>query len=208
MSFEKKVHDKDVELEKLDISLLKFFWQTNPFLKSTRNTIPKFLKKIEILKNFTDLELQGLSRCLHKRSFDKGEVIFKESDQGVGFYFITRGLVDIVIEKDHSTNQQDEAKKISSSVVVTLERNDYFGELAMLQDKHVRNATAIAKEPCELLGLFKPDLDNMIHEKPVLAAKLLQSVSLITANRLYSITQEVRKLKEKNRILMEKKNEK
>ncbi|EQC52083.1 hypothetical protein, partial [Bacteriovorax sp. DB6_IX] len=48
-----------------------------------------------------------------------------------------------------------------------------------------------------LLGFFKPDLDAMIHEKPVVASKLLQSVSLIVANRLYSVTQEVRRLKDR-----------
>lgn len=74
----------------------------------------------------------------------------------------------------------------------------------MLQKKHNRTATARAASNCVLLGIFKPDLDNLIYEKPIIASKLLQSVSLIIANRLYSITQEVRVLKEKLRVSREK----
>lgn len=202
MSYERRMREEGIDTKKLDISLLKFFWQTNPFLKSAKNTIPNFLKRLEVFKNFTDLELLALTRSMHRRTFDKGEVIFNESDPGVGFYFIVRGAVDIVIQKNHAGNSDDDGVK--SKVVVSLERNDYFGELAMLQERHVRNATAVAKEPCELLGFFKPDLDIMFNENPVVAAKLLQSVSLIVANRLYSVTQEVRRLKEKLRIAEEK----
>jgi len=192
MSFEKEVVDKKVDAEKVDIGLLKFFWQTNPFFKSAKNTVPTFLKKLEVFKNFTDYELWELSKRLHKRNFEKGEVIFKEAELGVGFYFIVSGAVDIVVQDNEAIDNESKSK-----VIVSLERNDYFGELAMLQDRHLRNAAAIAKQPCQLLGFFKPDLDAMIHEKPVVASKLLQSVSLIVANRLYSVTQEVRRLKDK-----------
>lgn len=192
MSFEKELNDKKTDIEKVDIGLLKFFWQTNPFLKSAKKTIPAFLKKLEILKNFTDYELWELSKRLHARNFEKGEVIFKEAELGVGFYFIVSGAVDIVIQDNEASDNDSKSK-----VIVSLERNDYFGELAMLQERHLRNAAAIAKQPCQLLGFFKPDLDAMIHEKPVVASKLLQSVSLIVANRLYSVTQEVRRLKDR-----------
>ena len=190
--------------DKVDIGLLKFFWQINPFHKTDKESIPKFLRNLEVFKNFTEFELWQLSQSLHIRSYDKGELIFKENDPGVGFYFIVNGSVNIVIEKDHST-AGDGDKNIESKVVVSLDKNEYFGELAMLQDRHTRNASAVAKGPCELLGIFKPDLDVMINEKPVIASKLLQSVSLIIANRLTSITQEVRKLKEKIKNLEEEK---
>ncbi len=195
MSYENELTSKENNPDKLDIGLLKFFWQTNPFLKSAKNTIPSFLKKLEVFKNFTDLEIWELSKRLHTRNFEKGEVIFREADLGVGFYFIVKGAVDIVVQ---------DSSEGSSRIIVSLESNDYFGELAMLQDRHLRNAAAIAKEPCQLVGIFKPDLDSMIHEKPVVASKLLQSVSLIVANRLYSVTQEVRKLKNRLTVLESK----
>lgn len=202
MSYEKKLEDR--KDDRIDIGLLKFFWQINPLLRSSKNRIPKFLRSLEILKNFTDLELWELSKVFHLRSFDKGDVVFQEGEQGVGFYIIMRGRVDITIEKDHTI--PGEVSEPQSKVVVTLDKNSYFGELALLQNGHIRNASAITIEPSELIGIFKPDLDIIINERPVIASKLLQSISLIVSNRLYSTTQELRRLKEKLRILEEEKN--
>ncbi|EQC43327.1 cyclic nucleotide-binding domain-containing protein [Bacteriovorax sp. Seq25_V] len=199
MSYEKNIEDR--KIDRVDISLLKFFWQINPLLKTAKNKIPKFLRNLEVFKNFSDYELWELSKALHSRTFEKGDIIFRENDLGVGFYFIVRGNVDIVIENDHSVT--GETTELHSKVVVSLEKNDYFGELALLQERHLRNATAVAKEPCELLGIFKPDLDIIINERPVIASKLLQSISLIISNRLYSVTQEVRKLKDRVKVLEE-----
>ncbi len=200
MSYEKNIEDRKVD--RVDISLLKFFWQINPLLKTAKNKIPKFLRNLEVFKNFSDYELWDLSKALHRRTFEKGDIIFRENDLGVGFYFIVRGNVDIVIENDHSQSGES-STELQSKVVVSLEKNDYFGELALLQERHLRNATAVAKEPCELLGIFKPDLDIIINERPVIASKLLQSISLIISNRLYSVTQEVRRLKDRVKVLEE-----
>ncbi len=202
MSFEKEIKNKGSKsVENLEVSMLKFFWQINPFFKSSKKSSISFLRRMKIFENFTDIELWHLSKSMHKRHFEKGEVIFKENESGVGFYFIESGNVDIYIEKNHSSNQEE--GEVDTRVVVTLEKNDYFGELALLQDKHARNASAIAKTPSVLLGIFKPDLDRLIYERPVVASKLLQSISLIVANRLYSVTQDLRVLKDKYNKLKE-----
>lgn len=198
MSFERKINEDDRKgISSLDVSIVKFFFQINPFFNSGKKTEPGFLRRLKIFDSFTDVELWKFTKYLHKRTFEKGEIIFNEGDTGVGFYFIQHGSVDIVIEKNHA-DPNDERK--GARVVVQLAKNDYFGELALLQKKHNRTATARAASNCVLLGVFKPDLDNLIYEKPIIASKLLQSVSLIIANRLYSITQEVRVLKEKLRV--------
>lgn len=202
MSFERKIKESDKEsVVSLDVSIIKFFYQINPFFNSGHKTESGFLRRLKIFDSFTDMELWNFTKYLHKRTFEKGEIIFNEGDTGVGFYFIQHGSVDIVIEKNHA-DPSDERK--GARVVVQLAKNDYFGELALLQKKHNRTATARAASNCVLLGIFKPDLDNLIYEKPIIASKLLQSVSLIIANRLYSITQEVRVLKEKLRVSREK----
>ena len=198
MSFERKINEDDKKgISSLDVSIVKFFFQINPIFNSGKKTESGFLRRLKIFDLFTDVELWKFTKYLHKRTFEKGEIIFNEGDAGVGFYFIQHGNVDIVIEKNHA-DPNDERQ--GARVVVQLAKNDYFGELALLQKKHNRTATARAASNCVLLGIFKPDLDNLIYEKPIIASKLLQSISLIIANRLYSITQEVRVLKEKLRV--------
>ncbi len=178
--------------EKLHIATLKYFWLSNPRLSTGKN-IPKFLRSIPVLGNFTDNELRILSRHMHHRTFGDGEVIFKQNDVGFGFYFIYGGHVDIVAanrEDDFdSTNDQDFTR------LLTLEAGEYFGELALLQEHSLRNASALSRGGCELLGIFKPDVDQLIAHNPVVGAKLLQSVSQIIAHRFYSLSREVRELK-------------
>ncbi len=196
MSYEKEISDKieghEPLPEKLEISVLRYFWQSNPIMGKKVDSIPRFLRRIEVLKNFTENELRILAKFLHLRKFNAGDVIFNQGELGVGFYLIYSGYTDIVVPE---TDTVDGDKEKKSSHVLTLEKYDYFGELALLQQNSTRSAMAISRQGCELIGLFKPDVDQLINIYPLIAAKLLQSVSLIVANRLFSITREVQELK-------------
>ena len=200
MSYEKEISEKiekNEQLpEKLEISVLKYFWQSNPIMGKKVDSIPKFLRRIEVLKNFTENELRILAKFLHVRKFNAGETIFTQGELGVGFYFIYSGYTDLnVLDSEISKDSDDEGKRARH--IITLEKYDYFGELALLQQGSTRNASAVSRQGCELLGLFKPDVDQLINIYPLIAAKLLQSISLIVANRLFSLTREVQELKYK-----------
>lgn len=191
MSYEneinEKVNNKEKLPKKLDIPMLKFFWQTNPLSSVKDGNIPRFLRKIEVLKNFSENELRILSKFMHLRNFENNEKIFKQHDLGVGFYFIYTGNVDVTVESEESSGDK-------TNFILSLNKFDYFGELALLQDNSFRNATVTSRGATELLGIFKPDIETLISENPIVAAKLLQSVSMIIANRLFSVTREVREL--------------
>ena len=195
-SFEKEISEDGKLPPKLDIPVLKYFWQSNPLFSANKNSIPRFLRRIKVLENFSDNELRILSKSMHLRQFTDGEKVFKQNDVGVGFYFIYTGRVDIIVEDEQLIHDEDK-RSPKLNHVVSLDKMDYFGELALLQVNSVRNASAIARESCQLLGIFKPDLEHLIDSSPTVATKLLQAVSIITANRLFSVTNEVRRLKYK-----------
>lgn len=188
MSFEQNIQTKKETPEKVNISLLKFFWQANNRLSGNEDTIPRFLRNVDVLKNFTDEQLRILSKYLHYRTFTEGEKVFSQGEIGIGFYFIYSGTVKLVLEDEEHADKNAEYK-------ITLERYNCFGELALLQKGSVRSATARADEPCELVGIFKPDLDEMIDQHPVIAARLLQSVAVVVTNRLFNITRELKNVK-------------
>lgn len=195
-TIKKNFDDRNDLPGKLDINILKYFWLVGPISGNRKDNIPKFLRRLRVLKNLSDNELRLFSKFLHMRKFEPGEKIFRQNQPGFGCYFIYSGLVDIIVEGDGVT-ESGNAVDVKSRHVVSLERGDYFGELALLQDESLRNATAVAQHHTVLLGVFKPDLEEIIQTKPVLGAKFLQSVSQIIANRLHSLTNEVRYLKHK-----------
>lgn len=95
------------------------------------------------------------------------------------------------------SNRIDEEDEKTPRLVVSLDSGDYFGELALLQENSLRNASAISRDNTLLLGIFKPDVEELINIHPIIATKLLQSISIIIANRLYSLTKEARSMKQK-----------
>lgn len=201
MSFEEKINEKITKKEelpiKINISILKYFWQASPLSRGGDGLIPKFLRGIRVLKNFSDNELRILSRHLHRRLFSFQEVIFNQDDNGVGFYFIFSGQVDIFSENPQIKNHNESIRPDEVDHIITLEKGEHFGELALLQENAVRPVTAVAKKNCELLGILKPDMEELINNHPTVGAKLLQSISIILTDRLSSIAIEMKALKHK-----------
>lgn len=205
-SYEKEVKESGVNdnslSKRIDFGMMKYLWMANPLSRVRRDSIPRFLRNVELLKNFSDNELRILAKFMHSRKFAQSEVIFHEGEIGIGFYFIFSGLVEF--SKLNYSNEVNEEK------FLVLDEFSYFGEMALLQDGNPRSATAKAKNPCELIGIFKPDLEHLIQHHPVIAAKLIQSISLALADRLYSLTEEASKLSRRVRKLekqIEEKNE-
>lgn len=172
--------------KKIDFSMMKYLWLANPLSGTRKDSIPKFLRNIELLKNFSDNELRILAKYMHSRKFAEGEVVFRAGEIGIGFYFVFSGTIEL--------SHDDLGTDISAEKFLVLEEFSYFGELALLQEGNQRTATALAKNKCELVGIFKPDLDNLIVRHPVIAAKLIQSISIALADRLYFLTSEASKM--------------
>ncbi|MDD4974494.1 MAG: cyclic nucleotide-binding domain-containing protein [Bacteriovorax sp.] len=189
-SYEKEVKEagaNKLELtKKIDFSMMKYLWLANPLSGARKDSIPKFLRNVELLKNFSDNELRILAKYLHNRKFAEGEVVFRAGEIGIGFYFIFSGTIEL--------SHDDLDSDINNEKFLVLEEFSYFGELALLQEGNQRTATALARNKCELVGIFKPDLDNLIVRHPVLAAKLIQSISIALADRLYFLTTEASKM--------------
>lgn len=187
-SYEKSVREsKDsIGSKRLDFGVMKYLWMANPLSRVKKDSIPRFLRNVELLKNFSDNELRILAKFMHNRKFSENEIVFREGEIGIGFYFIFSGVIKLS-QKDFELDKNKE--------FLHLEEFAYFGEMAILQDGNPRTATARAMGKCHLIGIFKPDLDHMIEHYPVIAAKLIQSISLALADRLYYLTEEAAKMK-------------
>ncbi|MBC74858.1 MAG: hypothetical protein CME64_02470 [Halobacteriovoraceae bacterium] len=196
MSYESEIKDKtgkdSFRNDRLNIPVLKYFWQASPLSGTRSKGVHNFLRKVSVLDNFTDYELRRFSKFLHLRNFHPGEKVFLEGSGGFGFYLIYSGNVDI--KSGVSTGGEDQ-------LITTLGEGEYFGELALLEERSVRNATAQAKNQVTLLAFFKPDLDELTERYPVVASKLLRSVSLIVSRRFKAVASELKMLKEKLKVV-------
>lgn len=97
-------------------------------------------------------------------TYEKGEVIFHQDDQGDTMYIIQSGAVEI-------SQLQGEQK----TVLALLERGDFFGEMALI-DKHSRSATATAINRSRLLPLTRISLMDRIRHDPGVVIHLLKTL--------------------------------
>ncbi|MFQ5630752.1 MAG: cyclic nucleotide-binding domain-containing protein [bacterium] len=163
------------------------FWG-NVFKKqySTEDDIISTMRIIPLFHDMAVQELKEFRKIIHRRVFKENEPIFWEGEPGVGMYIVKAGSVGIYkITSDRGKKE-----------IAVLNPGEFFGELALL-DESPRSATCIAKENSEIIGLFRPDLFNIIAKKPRLGNKFLLQLAVVIGERLKGTNKEIYQLKAK-----------
>lgn len=140
------------------------------------------LRTIPIFEGLGFNDLKKIELIVHKRTFMPNEIIFYERQPGAGMYIIKKGLIKL------TKTGNEERVKISE-----LKDGEFFGEMSLL-DEYPRSAEATAVEKTEALGIFRPDLFDLIESNPKLGYKILLRLSKRLASRLRETTE--MKLKE------------
>ncbi len=151
-------------------------------IRGEEGEIIPFLRKIPMFESLSFRDLKKIELIVHERIFLPDEIIFHERQPGVGMYIIKRGRVKLT--------KLVNGEKVR---IGELGEGDFFGEMALL-DEYPRSAEVVATEKTEVLGIFRPDLFDLIDENPKLGTKILLKLSQILAQRLRETTE--MKLKE------------
>ena len=173
--------------QKVNQNIASYFWTASPLYRSKKGGLHSFLRKIDVLKNFSDMELYTFSKFLHLRNYDENEFVFKEGDRGFGFYLVYTGNVKIFTQDSNG----------EQSFITDLEKYDFFGELSLLEQSARRSASVVAGANTTLLALYIPDFEEILNSRPLIGAKILKSLSLITTRRFFAVTNELKRLKMK-----------
>ena len=98
-------------------------------------------------------------------SYSAGDVIFSQGDLGTDMFIIQEGEVDIV---KHINNE--------SHHLSHLERGDFFGEMALLENVP-RTADAVAKTDVKVLVINGSRFDEMLRRNPEIAVRIIRKYS-------------------------------
>jgi len=150
------------------------FW-ANIFKRKSeaQKSLSDILKSIPIFGGLNGRELKKVEQIAHLRNYRAQEVVFRQNEPGVGMYVIRSGKVDIVHNLGESSTRH----------LAHLGAGDFFGEMA-LWDETPRSASAVAAEPSELIGLFRPDLLDLIERNPRQGIKILLPLLQLLGERL------------------------
>ena len=150
------------------------FW-SNFFRRRSKEEDELFaiLRDIPIFQDLSRTECYKIDGILHRRRFAADEAIVREGEMGVGMFIIISGQIEIV--------QSGEDGQVLH--LATLGPGDFFGEQALL-DESPRTASAMAVEPCQAVGFFRPDLLELIESNPRLGLKIVMRLSQMISVRL------------------------
>ena len=118
---------------------------------------------------FAELEADDLARVADvavPRSFDVGEVVFREGDDSDTCYLVRDGHARAV--RSHPDGR--------TITLASFGPGDIFGELAMFDDEK-RSATVEAVDDLRVVALLGPDMRRLLHRHPEISAKLLATVT-------------------------------
>ncbi len=124
--------------------------------------ILELLARVPVFSTLEPEDLGHISQLAVPRSFEAGQVVFREGDASDTCYIVRSGHARAV--REHGDGR-----------TITLARfgpGDIFGELAMFEDER-RSATVEAIEPTSVVAVLGPDMRRLMSEHPQIATRLV-----------------------------------
>ena len=139
----------------------------------------QMLRQVPLFAGVDPGKLKLLAFTSQRVSYDEGEVLFHQGDQGDAAYVILAGSADILTGSDKGLIK-----------VAEVQKNAIVGEIAILCDV-TRTATVRAQQPVEALRIGKEQFLKLLSDFPeitievmrVLAARLSQTTNELTMAR-------------------------
>ena len=126
----------------------------------------RLLARTEVFGDLEERELVEVAQVAVPRHWARGEVIFREGDQGDTCYLLRTGAV--VLTREHQDGRMVALAELRAGAL--------FGELAMFRGE-TRSATAEAIEPTTAVALLASDMQRIIRRSPDLALKFLGTLA-------------------------------
>ncbi|CAM9441201.1 unnamed protein product [Chrysoparadoxa australica] len=165
--------DGDVRCLALDRQ--KFFTLLGPIQELLQNNMRlRILRSVPLLSKLTDLELCRVADALCVQSFEDGDYIIRQGEEGSRFYIINEGEVVATGNVPGTTEEKS---------IMTLSKGEFFGERALLKlEPRAANIVASGFVDClvlerddfvKLLGPLDSILDREIARRETVGGELL-----------------------------------
>ncbi|KAL8755347.1 MAG: hypothetical protein Q9199_003697 [Rusavskia elegans] len=114
-----------------------------------RRMYESFLEEVPLLSSLTLYERSKIADALETQKFSDGQTIIQEGDKGEAFFMVEQGEAEVY------------KKDAGEKAIKLYKKGDYFGELALLDDKP-RAASVAAKGECKVATLGKDGFQRLL----------------------------------------------
>ncbi|MEC9443270.1 MAG: cyclic nucleotide-binding domain-containing protein [Myxococcota bacterium] len=134
----------------------------------------RILKDVEIFSQLNERGRQEIIVLMTTVDVKQGQPIFEEGDPGDALYVILSGEVRI------SKN----IPGVGEEALAFLPTGSCFGEMALIENRIARSASAYAQKDCELAKLARDDFMELLDKEKDLAIDILWGFVRVLSNRL------------------------
>ena len=129
-------------------------------------SIKEHLSGVDLFKGLSLQELDAISAIVADRQYNKGQQIFAEGDEGIGFYIVISGRIKVYKVSPDGKEQ----------ILHIFGPGKPFAEVPVFEgSRYPANAEALEKS--RLFFFPKKGFGKVIHENPALAMNMLASLS-------------------------------
>jgi CRP-like cAMP-binding protein len=114
---------------------------------------PAVLRSSPLFAGTPDAVLADVAGEFYPVGFRRGHFVITEGDPGNEMYIVASGLIEVVVD----------AKREKVEPLAALEAGEAFGMCALVQDRHTRMASCIAREKSVCLTMDKIKFAEVIH---------------------------------------------
>lgn len=130
--------------------------------KISSEEIAGLLAGVPVFSTLHEEDLARIAQLAVPRTFDSGQVVFREGDASDTCYVVHSGQARAI--REHSDGR--------TITLATFGRGDIFGELAMFEDER-RSATVEAVVPTTAVAVLGPDMRRLMGEHPEISSRLV-----------------------------------
>ncbi|MBT5954188.1 cyclic nucleotide-binding domain-containing protein [bacterium] len=119
--------------------------------------LAKGLHKVSFFSSFIKSDFEKIAQSFTVQDYDAGEIVFNAGEKGKSFFIVRDGSVDVVKKKFG----------IISSVVASLGKLQFFGEMALVEKNNQRTATIKAgASKASVFCLKCQDFSSLFSDNP------------------------------------------
>lgn len=130
--------------------------------KVSSEEILDLLAGVPVFSTLHQDDLRRIAQLAVPRTFDSGQVVFREGDASDTCYVVHSGQARAI--REHADGR--------TITLASFGRGDIFGELAMFEDER-RSATVEAVRPTIVVAVLGPDMRRLMGEHPEISSRLV-----------------------------------
>jgi CRP-like cAMP-binding protein len=142
-------------------------------IKKPTQSVINFLNNIPIFSELSFGELETILPFMGYLKLNKGELLFKEGEEGNYVFFVSKGIIDVY--------------KTSASggdvVIASLSKGLSIGEMAII-DTSPRSATVKARTNVMLLVITRTGFNQILDNHATIGIKILKGITRLLSKNL------------------------